>query len=91
MYVKGCVQKQLISFLKKHHSDDQYVFWLDMASFHYAKDTVVVYEKYRLRYISKIEKITNVPQLKPIEHFHILMDRIKTMPADNGIDYDLLS
>ncbi|KAF2892972.1 hypothetical protein ILUMI_13201 [Ignelater luminosus] len=61
--------KRLIPFLNEHYLDGQYVFWPDMASSHYAKDTIAVFKKYGLRYIPKTEIVPNVFQLRPIEHF----------------------
>ena len=38
VYRDECLEPFLISFIKKYHKDDTYVFWPDQASAHYAKE-----------------------------------------------------
>ena len=37
LYQEECLSKILILFIQKHHNNDDYVFWSDKASAHYAK------------------------------------------------------
>jgi hypothetical protein len=38
IYIKECITKRLVPFIKKYHSDDNYIFWPDLAPAHYAID-----------------------------------------------------
>jgi hypothetical protein len=43
-YIKECINKRLVKFIGKHHSDQNFIFWPDLASSHYAKDTLAEFE-----------------------------------------------
>jgi transposase len=45
------------------------VFWFDLASAHYTKDTLVRLEELKIQYVPKEENPPNVPQIRPIEKF----------------------
>jgi transposase len=45
------------------------VFWPDLASAHYAKDSLVRLEELKIEYVPKKERPPNVPQIRPIEIF----------------------
>ena len=36
VYLTECIQKRLVPFIQNNNRHDQYVFWPDMASSHYA-------------------------------------------------------
>lgn len=40
VYCQECILNNLKPFLKQYHSEKNYVIWPDLASTHYAKDTV---------------------------------------------------
>ena len=40
IYTRECFADRLLPFIKKHHSDGNYIFWPDLAPAHKAKDTV---------------------------------------------------
>lgn len=40
VYLKECIKKRLIPFIKKYHSDNNFVFWPDLASSHYANSVI---------------------------------------------------
>jgi transposase len=63
------VKKRLIKFINKHHSDSNYLFWPDLASAHYAKDTIETFDQLGIKYVHKEENPPNVPQLRRIERF----------------------
>ncbi|CAF4611291.1 unnamed protein product, partial [Rotaria sp. Silwood2] len=39
VYVQKCLPK-LLAFIKEHHQHDDYIFWPDLASSHYANTTI---------------------------------------------------
>ena len=69
IYRKKCIQEHLVPFLDKHHADGNYYFWPDLASAHYAKDTIKVMELENIAFFPKACNPPNVPQLRPIEDF----------------------
>jgi hypothetical protein len=40
IYIKECLEKRLLPFICEHHQDSNYIFWPDLASCHYSKQTV---------------------------------------------------
>lgn len=69
IYRKECIERRLIPFLQQHHADGDYIFWPDLASSHYAKDTVALLEEENIHFVPKKDNPPNVPQLRPIENF----------------------
>jgi hypothetical protein len=59
VYISKCLPVPHTLF-QKHHKNEKIVFWPDLASAHYAKDTLV-------EYVHKEESPRNVPQIRPIE------------------------
>lgn len=81
IYRKDCIKGILEPFLMEHHADGKYFFWPDLASAHYAKDTVNLLENLNVRYIPKSCNPPNSPQLRPIETFWA---RLKDKVYDGG-------
>lgn len=73
VYQRECLQKILIPFLRKHHSNGEYVFWPDKASSHYANKTLMFLESRNIPYVPKDRNPTNLPQCRPIEDFFGLL------------------
>lgn len=73
-YQKLCLPK-LKRFIDQHHQDGKYVFWPDLASAHYAKDTIAKMESLGIKYLPKAQNPPNVPQLRPIEDFWSILKR----------------
>ena len=69
IYFNECIKKRLVKFIKEHHSDDNFVFWPDLASSHYAKRTLTELESLNIPVVPKDSNPPNVPQLLPIEHY----------------------
>jgi transposase len=81
IYLKECIMKRLIPFIKKNHSDGKYVFWPDLASAHYAKSVTNYLEQKNIRFVPKIENPPNAPELRPIEDYWGIL---KGKVYDNG-------
>ena len=77
VYRQECIMRRLIPFLQQHHADNNYVFWPDLASSHYAKDTIALFNEKNIRFVAKGDNPPNVPQLRPIENlWGILKSRV---------------
>jgi hypothetical protein len=69
VYQKECIEKLMVPFIEKHHSDGQFIFWPDLASSHYAKTTRAKYDSLGIPYVPRNENPPNAPQIRPIEDF----------------------
>jgi hypothetical protein len=58
-----------VSFIQKHYSDGQYVFWLDLASSHYAKTVINWLEE------KEIPIVPKAMNRRPIEDFWAIFKR----------------
>ncbi|XP_065662792.1 uncharacterized protein LOC136085417 [Hydra vulgaris] len=68
MWIAISDQKQLLPFIHKYHGDFNYLFWPDLASSHYSKDSLNWMDQY-VYYVDKESNPLNVPQARPIENF----------------------
>ena len=39
-YLKECIQKRVIPFIRQYHTDNNYIFWPDQARAHYAESVI---------------------------------------------------
>jgi hypothetical protein len=69
VYLKECIIKRLVPFIKKHHQNGDYVFWPDLASSHYAKSVTNWMDKKNVKYVPKLINPANLPEARPIEDF----------------------
>ena len=37
IYKEECLKRRLIPFIQKYHQEDEFIFWADLASSHYAE------------------------------------------------------
>ena len=86
VYIKECLPK-LVDFINKFHSKDNYVFWPDLASAHYAKATLEAYDKMNIEFVPKCANPPNVPQLRPIETFWAILGQKLYENGWTGEDY----
>ena len=63
------IKRGVVPFIKAHHSDDNYKFWPDLASSHYAKTVAEYFRAKNLKFVEKHENPANVPEVRPIEDF----------------------
>ena len=68
IYIAECLEKRLLPFLHRYHGDFNYIFWPDLASAHYAKDTVTWMNE-NVNFVAKNINPPNIPQARPIENF----------------------
>ena len=67
---KNVLQKNLVPFLHKNYEDmSEFVFWPDLATFHYHKDVVGFCKDNNITMMAKDLNPPNCPQVRPIERF----------------------
>ena len=69
LYLAECIKKRLIPFIKKYHSDDQYLFWPDLASSHYAKSVTSYLTEQKINFVQKKDNPPSLPEARAIEDF----------------------
>lgn len=67
VYINDCLKKRLVPFIRSHAEST--LFWPDLATCHYAKDTVAFMENNGIQFVPKIMNPPNVPQCRPIERY----------------------
>jgi len=76
VYIAKCLRARLIPFIKAYHENDEIVFWPDLASSHYAKDTTDFLKSNNIDFVDKSSNPANAPELRPIEDFWVEMKRV---------------
>lgn len=71
IYINECLKKRLLPFVRKHSSST--LFWPDLATSHYAKDTLSFLERNAIQIVPKDMNPPNVPQCRPIERYWALV------------------
>ena len=59
--------------IKKFHSEDEFVFWPDLASSHYAESVCDIYIEEKINFVEKYENPANLPECRPIEVFWAIL------------------
>ena len=67
-FVNKCLEKRLLPFIHKYHGSFNYLFWPDLASSHYSKDSLNCMDEY-VNYVDKKSNPPNVAQARPIKTF----------------------
>ena len=65
IYIKECLEKRMLPFIREHHQDSNYIFWPDLASCHYSKQTVAWMDE-NVKFVPKDINPPNVPQARLI-------------------------
>ena len=68
-YREHCIINRLVPFLDEHYPEGNYLFWPDLASSHYAKDTIQLFEDRSIEFVPRELNPPAVPKLRPIEDF----------------------
>ena len=55
---------RLMPFIADHHSDCQYLFWLNLASSHYAKTVIMYMREKKVNFVERSENPANMPENK---------------------------
>ena len=85
IYLEECLKKRLLPLLKDHHVPT--LFWLDLATAHYAKRVVEWYQNERIFFVPKSSNLANCPELRPIEKYwsHVKRELRKTRDRAKSI------
>ncbi|XP_055307390.1 uncharacterized protein LOC129571599 [Sitodiplosis mosellana] len=75
VYIANCLPK-LKDFIDAHHSNENYIFWPDLASCHYSKKTLAWLNGQNIPVVPKDANPPNVPAARPIENFWALLTRL---------------
>lgn len=75
VYIAECLPK-LKKIIDEHHSQDEYIFWPDLARCHYSKKTLAWLSGQNILVVPQEDKPPIVPQARPIENFWALLDRM---------------
>lgn len=73
-YRKECLEKRLFPLYQKHVMSP--LFWPDLASAHYAADTLNLLKSNRIDFVKKEHNPPNCPNLRPIERYWAIMKRL---------------
>ena len=76
IYQKKCIRQRLLPFIAAHHHDGNYLFWPDLASCHYARTTICLFQELNIKFVPKEKNPPNCPQLHPIEDFWGLLKQL---------------
>ena len=68
-YINKCLKPKLFKFIRSWYNHDEYVFWPDLASAHYANTTIETLKANKIVFVSRGDNPPNVPQARPIEKF----------------------
>lgn len=70
VYRKECISKRLLPLYRKHETPP--LFWPDLASAHYARETLELLQNKNVEFVKKEDNPPNCPQLRPIETYWAL-------------------
>lgn len=73
IYRKECITKRLYPLYKKHNIPP--LFWPDLASAHYAGETVTLLNSKNIDFVKKDDNPPNCPELRPIERYWATVKR----------------
>lgn len=65
LYINECLKKRLLPLYKAHTIKP--LFWPDLSTVHYAKDSVAWYTSNGVKYVTKECNPPNTPEIRPIE------------------------
>ena len=75
-YLKECINKRLLPFIAKYHSNGNYLFWPDLAKAHYSNIVRATFDwKKNIPFVSRVDNPPNVPQARPIETLWTVLER----------------
>jgi hypothetical protein len=76
IYIKECLEKILLPFIKKYHKVDEIIFWSDMATCHYKRCVIDWFNSQNIKFIEK-RKCTIMHRLPNYETIHLLYNNFK--------------
>ena len=74
-YLKECINKRLLPFIAKYHSNGNYLFWPDLAKAHYSNIVQQCLTEKNIPFVSRVDNPPNVPQARPVETVWTVLER----------------
>ncbi len=74
-YINKCLKPNWLPFISQYHKDDDYIFWPDLASSHYANKTVEWLTSKNINLVNKADNPPNVPKARPIEDLWAILSQ----------------
>ena len=74
-YLKECINKRLLPFIDKYHSNGTYLFWPDLAKAHYSNIVQQCLTEKNIPFVSRVDNPPNIPQARPIETVWTVLER----------------
>ena len=74
-YLKECINKRLLLFIVKYHSNGNHLFWPDLVKAHYSNIVQQCLTEKNIPFVSHVENPPNVPQARPIETVWTVLER----------------
>ena len=74
-YINKCLKSNLLPFISKYHKYDNFIFWPDLASAHYANKTLEWLESNKIDFVKKACNPPNVPKARPIEDLWAILSQ----------------
>jgi hypothetical protein len=68
VYIDECLSKLLL-FIQTHHAGDEYIYWPDLASSHYANETTQWLLQHKIKFVPKQVNRPNIRKARSIEDF----------------------
>ena len=75
IYLNECINKKLLPFIEKHYKRNNYIFWPDKASAHYADVVIKRLRTKNINVVTKSNNSPNVPQARPIDTLWSLLEQ----------------
>ena len=91
IYLNECINARLLSFIKQHHRNDNFVFWLDNASAHYGNIVLDKLKEKNVPFVSRLNNPPNVPRAHPIETVWSILEQKVYAHDWEAKNLDLLS
>lgn len=75
IYIKECLEKRLKPFIMEHvvRTNKTPLFWPDLASCHYARDTIDWYTANNVKFVPRDSNPANCPEIRPVEIYWALL------------------
>ncbi|KAL4510759.1 hypothetical protein ABPG72_004913 [Tetrahymena utriculariae] len=66
-------KKKLLPFIRENHINDNFIFWPDLSTSHYAKSVQQFMTNNNINFVPKEQNPPNTPEVRPIEDFWLYL------------------
>ena len=63
------LRQRFLPFIDKHYKNEEYLFWPDLASSHYANEVVAFLDDNNTKYVPKVKKLPIYQKLDQLRTF----------------------